>query len=272
MSEWLKETGCKPVGSAYAGSNPAPPTTKLAIATPVSGVTTARGAEGRHRLTPAERVLVNSTSRPPARPEDRQRTPTPGVDGADSARSRAECSVSRKGAPPQARPARFPVLVQAGASGTRAETLARRPERSCGEASAEMTARHALRQCGVSRGRARGRGNRTRRSAAGSPERAPSSTELQSEAAPRLRAFMRGEPGAAGVAQTTRGERYFLRLRSAASGPNMHCNGSPHKERPPRKGRSPAGEGNGSQIHREPVRTNGLSAFSICQCLHGRGA
>ena len=26
MSEWLKETGCKPVGSAYAGSNPAPPT------------------------------------------------------------------------------------------------------------------------------------------------------------------------------------------------------------------------------------------------------
>src|SRR5204863_4869645 len=26
MSEWLKETGCKPVGLAYAGSNPAPPT------------------------------------------------------------------------------------------------------------------------------------------------------------------------------------------------------------------------------------------------------
>ena len=26
MSEWLKETGCKPVGSAYAGSNPAPAT------------------------------------------------------------------------------------------------------------------------------------------------------------------------------------------------------------------------------------------------------
>src|SRR3954447_14269540 len=25
MSEWLKETGCKPVGLAYAGSNPAPP-------------------------------------------------------------------------------------------------------------------------------------------------------------------------------------------------------------------------------------------------------
>ena len=24
VSEWLKETGCKPVGSAYAGSNPAP--------------------------------------------------------------------------------------------------------------------------------------------------------------------------------------------------------------------------------------------------------
>jgi hypothetical protein len=24
MSEWLKETGCKPVGYAYAGSNPAP--------------------------------------------------------------------------------------------------------------------------------------------------------------------------------------------------------------------------------------------------------
>jgi hypothetical protein len=28
MSEWLKETGCKPVGSAYAGSNPAPPTVR----------------------------------------------------------------------------------------------------------------------------------------------------------------------------------------------------------------------------------------------------
>src|SRR4051794_1028935 len=26
MSEWLKETGCKPVGYAYAGSNPAPAT------------------------------------------------------------------------------------------------------------------------------------------------------------------------------------------------------------------------------------------------------
>ena len=25
MSEWLKERGCKPCGSAYAGSNPAPP-------------------------------------------------------------------------------------------------------------------------------------------------------------------------------------------------------------------------------------------------------
>ena len=26
MSEWLKETGCKPVGSAYVGSNPTPST------------------------------------------------------------------------------------------------------------------------------------------------------------------------------------------------------------------------------------------------------
>ena len=25
MSEWLKEMGCKPIGYAYAGSNPAPP-------------------------------------------------------------------------------------------------------------------------------------------------------------------------------------------------------------------------------------------------------
>jgi hypothetical protein len=25
VSEWLKETGCKPVGSAYTGSNPVPP-------------------------------------------------------------------------------------------------------------------------------------------------------------------------------------------------------------------------------------------------------
>src|SRR2546423_6527635 len=29
MSEWLKETGCKPVGLAYAGSNPAPPTGEI---------------------------------------------------------------------------------------------------------------------------------------------------------------------------------------------------------------------------------------------------
>ena len=29
MSEWLKETGCKPVGSAYTGSNPVPPTFNL---------------------------------------------------------------------------------------------------------------------------------------------------------------------------------------------------------------------------------------------------
>ena len=27
MSEWLKEMDCKSIGSAYAGSNPAPPTT-----------------------------------------------------------------------------------------------------------------------------------------------------------------------------------------------------------------------------------------------------
>ena len=26
LSEWLKEAGCKPVGSAYVGSNPAIPT------------------------------------------------------------------------------------------------------------------------------------------------------------------------------------------------------------------------------------------------------
>ena len=39
MSEWLKETGCKPVGSAYAGSNPAPPTSR---ARP-SGVAAATG-------------------------------------------------------------------------------------------------------------------------------------------------------------------------------------------------------------------------------------
>lgn len=33
MSEWLKETGCKPVGSAYAGSNPAPSIAPAAAAT-----------------------------------------------------------------------------------------------------------------------------------------------------------------------------------------------------------------------------------------------
>src|ERR687893_888931 len=32
MSEWLKETGCKPVGYAYAGSNPAPPTGRAGAA------------------------------------------------------------------------------------------------------------------------------------------------------------------------------------------------------------------------------------------------
>src|SRR3954454_10059897 len=31
MSEWLKETGCKPVGLAYAGSNPAPPTGRVTV-------------------------------------------------------------------------------------------------------------------------------------------------------------------------------------------------------------------------------------------------
>jgi hypothetical protein len=31
MSEWLKETGCKPVGYAYAGSNPAPPIDQASI-------------------------------------------------------------------------------------------------------------------------------------------------------------------------------------------------------------------------------------------------
>src|SRR3954465_6261033 len=31
MSEWLKEMGCKPIGYAYAGSNPAPPTRSLAL-------------------------------------------------------------------------------------------------------------------------------------------------------------------------------------------------------------------------------------------------
>src|SRR5215212_10339535 len=29
LSEWLKEMDCKSIGSAYAGSNPAPPTTGL---------------------------------------------------------------------------------------------------------------------------------------------------------------------------------------------------------------------------------------------------
>src|SRR3954465_14006407 len=37
MSEWLKETGCKPVGSAYAGSNPAPPIKQASIGLALSG-------------------------------------------------------------------------------------------------------------------------------------------------------------------------------------------------------------------------------------------
>jgi hypothetical protein len=34
MSEWLKECGCKPHGYAYAGSNPAPPTSSAAMNPP----------------------------------------------------------------------------------------------------------------------------------------------------------------------------------------------------------------------------------------------
>ncbi len=40
MSEWLKETGCKPVGYAYAGSNPAPSILKIRAQT--AGYETAR--------------------------------------------------------------------------------------------------------------------------------------------------------------------------------------------------------------------------------------
>src|SRR5215210_2564742 len=43
MSEWLKETGCKPVGYAYAGSNPAPPTGSVASC-PWAGSTPAAAA------------------------------------------------------------------------------------------------------------------------------------------------------------------------------------------------------------------------------------
>jgi hypothetical protein len=43
VSEWLKETGCKPVGSAYAGSNPAP-----AIAKQTHGQT------GKHQASTEE--------------------------------------------------------------------------------------------------------------------------------------------------------------------------------------------------------------------------
>src|SRR5438270_6840038 len=35
MSEWLKEADCKSAGSAYAGSNPAPPTILRKVETPV---------------------------------------------------------------------------------------------------------------------------------------------------------------------------------------------------------------------------------------------
>ena len=31
MSEWLKETGCKPVGYAYVGSNPTPSTIQAVV-------------------------------------------------------------------------------------------------------------------------------------------------------------------------------------------------------------------------------------------------
>jgi hypothetical protein len=40
VSEWLKETGCKPVGSAYAGSNPAPTTIVVVESLPLEATRT----------------------------------------------------------------------------------------------------------------------------------------------------------------------------------------------------------------------------------------
>jgi hypothetical protein len=60
MSEWLKETGCKPVGLAYAGSNPAPPISRYAWQDPqfhdLIDATGGRGCEGER--VPAVRLIV----------------------------------------------------------------------------------------------------------------------------------------------------------------------------------------------------------------------
>ncbi len=58
MSEWLKETGCKPVGSAYAGSNPAPSIVR-------AGARSRRTGHPAHRSGPRARMRACfSRSRP----------------------------------------------------------------------------------------------------------------------------------------------------------------------------------------------------------------
>ncbi len=46
VPEWLKGTGCKPVGSAYLGSNPSAPTISLEQAEYIDGKESRSGCEG----------------------------------------------------------------------------------------------------------------------------------------------------------------------------------------------------------------------------------
>src|SRR4051812_35014933 len=69
MSEWLKETGCKPVGYAYAGSNPAPPTHAFSLddpAAPAGGSDTVRRVVDDEVIAEAGRTLARA-ARSPAR-------------------------------------------------------------------------------------------------------------------------------------------------------------------------------------------------------------
>ena len=54
MPEWLKGTGCKPVGYAYVGSNPTPSTTRKALGIGMLGGhvcgTTRKGPKGVRRV------------------------------------------------------------------------------------------------------------------------------------------------------------------------------------------------------------------------------
>jgi ribosome-binding protein aMBF1 (putative translation factor) len=78
VSEWLKETGCKPVGSAYAGSNPAPTTrrTRASRRPPRPAGATPYPAPHRHRtLAPRRTPRHTAAPYPGATPPHRTLAP-----------------------------------------------------------------------------------------------------------------------------------------------------------------------------------------------------